>query len=94
MHRQERAGHPNMNPLTKGITSSFQSKTSYLTRNNKFTPDLLLSLQPQSHKPTREAKKTPPRQWESRRGSQLEPFGITVLLQQCLERGAGRSLQG
>lgn len=52
-------GHPNMDSLTKaspkGITSSFQSKTSCLTRNYGFTTGLLQSLQPQPHKPTKEA---------------------------------------
>ncbi|KAM4757923.1 uncharacterized protein ACIQIH_018250 isoform 2-T2 [Cyanocitta cristata] len=58
-----RSGHPNMDSLTKvslkGITSSFQLKTSCLTRNYGFTAGLLQSLQPQPHKPTKEAKRTP-----------------------------------
>ncbi|XP_038017108.1 uncharacterized protein LOC119711244 [Motacilla alba alba] len=52
-------GHPNMDSLPKGTTSSFHSKASHLTRNKEFTPDLFQNLQPRPHKPTREAKKTP-----------------------------------
>lgn len=59
-------GHPNMDPLTKGITPSFQSKASCLTRNKGFVPESAASVT-QTHQGSKEnsfqvsaAWKTPP----------------------------------